>query len=100
MKNLDAYRDPRAARALLAQTRGSAGRPGAVREVWGGQAHNLVRFGIDRDLPGGLELLHGRGCPVCATPAETIEQALAIAGRAGVILAAPGDLLRVPGGCG
>ncbi len=100
MKYLDSYRDPRAAGALLEEIRRLASRPWVVQEICGGQAHNLVRFGIDRDLPEGLALAHGPGCPVCATPAETIDRALAMAGRPGVIVAAPGDLLRVPGGWG
>jgi hydrogenase expression/formation protein HypD len=100
MKYLDAYRDPQTARALLEQIARSASRPWSLLEVCGGQAHNLVRFGIDRDLPPGLELVHGPACPVCALPAVTVDRAVAIAGRAGVIVAAPGDLLRVPGGRG
>jgi len=100
MKYLDAYRDLGAARSLLEQIGGAAGRPSSLLEVCGGQAHNLMRFGIDRDLPRGLELVHGPGCPVCALPAGTVDRAVAIAGRPGVIVAAPGDLLRVPGGDG
>lgn len=100
MKYLDAYRDPSAARALLDQIGRAAGRPWSLLEVCGGQAHNLVRFGIDRDLPRGLGVIHGPGCPVCALPAATVDRAVAVAGLPGVIVAAPGDLLRVPGGDG
>jgi hypothetical protein len=45
----------------------------------------------------GLRLLHGPGCPVCVTPAATIDQALALALRPEVILCSYGDMLRVPG---
>src|SRR4051794_32267046 len=100
MKYLDAYRDPRTARVLLDQIARTVSRPWALLDVCGGQAHNLLRFGIDRDLPPGLELAHGPACPVCALPAATVDRAVAIAGRPGVIVAAPGDLLRVPGGRG
>src|SRR4051794_13250287 len=100
MKYLDGYRDPRAAEDLVSGIRPAASRPWAVLEACGGQAHNLMRFGTDRALPEGLELVHGPGCPVSASPADLIDRAVAVAGRPGVTLAAPGDLLRVPGGRG
>ncbi len=100
MKYLDTYRDPRAARALLDEIRASVTHPWTVLEVCGGQAQNLLRCGIDRDLPPGFELIHGPGCPSCATPSATIDRAIATAGRPGVIVAAAGDLLRMPGSRG
>ena len=66
-------------------------------EVCGGQTHTLVRSGIDRLVPEGLRLVHGPGCPVCVTPLEQIDRALAIAARPGVIFTSFGDMLRVPG---
>jgi hydrogenase expression/formation protein HypD len=66
-------------------------------EVCGGQTHTLIRYGIDELLEGKVELIHGPGCPVCATPLEKIDRALAIAHRGDVILASFGDMLRVPG---
>ena len=42
-------------------------------------------------------MIHGPGCPVCVTPLEIIDQALAIAARPGVIFCSFGDMLRVPG---
>jgi len=97
MKYLDAYKDPHAARDLLSQIRRDATRPWVILEACGGQAHNLLRFGADRDLPQNLELIHGPGCPVSVTPAGFIDQALATAARPGTIIGAPGDLLRLPG---
>ncbi|MBC8509461.1 MAG: hydrogenase formation protein HypD, partial [Chloroflexi bacterium] len=47
--------------------------------------------------PGEIELVHGPGCPVCVTPLELIEKALAIASRPEVIFTSYGDMLRVPG---
>ena len=66
-------------------------------EVCGGQTHTIVRYGIDQLLPDGIELVHGPGCPVCVTPLEMIDQALAIASRPDVIFCSFGDMLRVPG---
>jgi hydrogenase expression/formation protein HypD len=66
-------------------------------EVCGGQTHSIVRFGVDRMLPPELGLIHGPGCPVCVTPLEMIDRALAVARVPGVIFCSFGDMLRVPG---
>ena len=42
-------------------------------------------------------MIHGPGCPVCVTPLELIDKALAIASQPGVIFCSFGDMLRVPG---
>jgi hydrogenase expression/formation protein HypD len=44
-----------------------------------------------------VTLVHGPGCPVCVTPLELIDRAIAIARRPEVILTSFGDMLRVPG---
>jgi hydrogenase expression/formation protein HypD len=56
-----------------------------------------MHFGIDQLLPPEIELVHGPGCPVCVTPLEQIDKALAIAARPEVIFTSYGDMLRVPG---
>ena len=66
-------------------------------EICGGQTHSIKRFGIDQLLPEKIELVHGPGCPVCVTPLEQIDKALAIAARPDVIFTSYGDMLRVPG---
>jgi hydrogenase expression/formation protein HypD len=48
-------------------------------------------------LPPQIELVHGPGCPVCVTPLEQIDKAIAIASRSDVIFTSYGDMLRVPG---
>ncbi|TQJ85969.1 hydrogenase formation protein HypD [Streptomyces sp. SLBN-31] len=97
MKYLDEYRDPALARRLLEELRRTAGRPWRIMEVCGGQTHTLVRQGIDELLPAGMRMIHGPGCPVCVTPLETLDRAMAIAARPGVIFTSFGDMLRVPG---
>ena len=52
-------------------------------EVCGGQTHSIIRHGIDQLLPDEIEMIHGPGCPVCVTPLEIIDKALAIAARPG-----------------
>jgi hydrogenase expression/formation protein HypD len=66
-------------------------------EICGGQTHTIMRYGLDDLLPKGLELVHGPGCPVCVTPLETIDKAIALARRPDVTLVSYGDMLRVPG---
>jgi hydrogenase expression/formation protein HypD len=66
-------------------------------EVCGGQTHSIIRHGIDQLLPEQVELIHGPGCPVCVTPLEMIDRALAIAARPDVVFCSFGDMLRVPG---
>jgi hydrogenase expression/formation protein HypD len=83
--------------AQLAQLRASQRQPWTLMEVCGGQTHSILRWGIDQLLPPDLRLIHGPGCPVCVTPAATIDQALELAVDAGVMLCSYGDMLRVPG---
>ncbi len=97
MKYIDEYRDPELARKLLDEIRRKATRHWTVMEICGGQTHSIIRNGIDQLLPECIELVHGPGCPVCVTPLESIERALAIAGREEVIFTSFGDMLRVPG---
>ncbi|MEV6481861.1 hydrogenase formation protein HypD [Streptomyces sp. NPDC051576] len=97
MKYLDEYRDPVLARQLLDELRRTATSPWQIMEVCGGQTHTLVRQGIDELLPAGMRMIHGPGCPVCVTPLETLDRAMAVAPRPGVILTSFGDMLRVPG---
>lgn len=97
MKYLDEFRDPDVAQRLLDEIRQSVTRRWALMEVCGGQTHSIIRNGIDQLLPDEVELIHGPGCPVCVTPLELIDKALAIAARPGVIFCSFGDMLRVPG---
>jgi hydrogenase expression/formation protein HypD len=66
-------------------------------EICGGQTHTIMRYGLEELLPRGIELVHGPGCPVCVTPLEMIDKAVALASRPDVILVSYGDMLRVPG---
>jgi hydrogenase expression/formation protein HypD len=97
MRYLDEYRDPVLAKALLAEIHQRATRPWTIMEVCGGQTNTIVRQGIDELLPDGVRMIHGPGCPVCVTPLEMIDRALAIAARPEVIFTSFGDMLRVPG---
>ena len=97
MKYLDEYRDADAARRYADALATLVTRPWTLMEVCGGQTHAIVRFGIDTLLPPQIDLVHGPGCPVCVTPVELIDRAIAIAARPEVIFCSFGDMLRVPG---
>ncbi len=97
MKYIDEYRDAEGAKALAKAIAGITTRPWIIMEMCGGQTHSIVKFGIDELLPKGVEFVHGPGCPVCVTPVELIDKAIAIASRPGTILCSFGDMLRVPG---
>ena len=100
MKYVTEYRDARLVRAALDELRRIVTRPWVLMEICGGQTHAIVRYGLDELLPPEIELVHGPGCPVCVTPLELIDRALAIASRPNVIFTSYGDMLRVPGsGC-
>ena len=100
MKYRDEYREGRTGRQWIERIRERVTEPVRVMEVCGGQTHTLIRSGIDQLLEGKVELIHGPGCPVCVTPIEKIDRALALARRDDVILASYGDMLRVPGSSG
>ena len=100
MPFVDEYRDAALARALLDDIRRLVTRPWTIMEVCGGQTHTILRYGLDELLPEAIELVHGPGCPVCVTPIELIDQALALAARPEVTLCSFGDMLRVPGSTG
>lgn len=97
MKFVDEYRNGRVAGNVLQELRRVQTRPWVIMEVCGGQTHSIVKHGLDRLLPQGIELVHGPGCPVCVTSLEMIDKAHAIAMRPDVIFASFGDMLRVPG---
>jgi hydrogenase expression/formation protein HypD len=97
MKYLEEFRNPEIARRLLDEIHSVTTRPWAMMEVCGGQTHSIIRNGIDQLLPPEIELIHGPGCPVCVTPLEMIDKALAIATRSDVTFCSFGDMLRVPG---
>ena len=97
MKYIDEYRDADLVRKTAAEIGRLVTRPWTIMEICGGQTHAIMHFGIDQLLPPEIELVHGPGCPVCVTPLEQIDKALAIAEQPEVIFASYGDMLRVPG---
>jgi hydrogenase expression/formation protein HypD len=97
MKFIDEYREPLKVRALLDEIAAAVTRPWVLMEICGGQTHAFLHHGLDAMLPPQIELVHGPGCPVCVTPLEQIDRAVAIAAHPDVIFTSYGDMLRVPG---
>jgi len=97
VKFLSEYRDQRAAEQLSQLIWKKVTRPWTIMEICGGQTHTIVKSGLEDLLPPQITLVHGPGCPVCVTPIELIDKAVAIAHRPEVIFCSFGDMLRVPG---
>jgi hydrogenase expression/formation protein HypD len=97
VKYIDEFNDPELAKRLIDDIHATVTKPWAIMEVCGGQTHSIIRHGIDQLIPDQVEMIHGPGCPVCVTPLELIDKALAIAARPDVTFCSFGDMLRVPG---
>lgn len=67
-----------------------------VLNVCGGHERTITQAGLRTVLPDHLELIPGPGCPVCVCPEEDIRAAVALSLTEGVIVAAFGDMVRVP----
>jgi len=97
MKYLSEYRDADLVHGLVNRITDITTQPWTLMEICGGQTHSIIKNGLDQLLPEEIELVHGPGCPVCVTPLELIDKALAIASKPNVIFTSYGDMLRVPG---
>ena len=97
MKYIDEYRNGELAGRYIELISKTTTRQWRIMEICGGQTHTIMKSGIEALLPKEITLLHGPGCPVCVTPLEMIDKAVAIASRSEVIFTSFGDMLRVPG---
>jgi hydrogenase expression/formation protein HypD len=97
MQFVTEFRDAELVKGVAEEIRRTITRPWVLMEICGGQTHAIMRYGLDQLLPPEIELVHGPGCPVCVTPLEQIDRALAIASQPNVIFTSYGDMLRVPG---
>ena len=104
MQYVDEFRDPDKARALvhgigaeLRRLGTTPERPLQIMEFCGGHTHTIFRYGIERMLPAGIEMVHGPGCPVCVLPMGRVDDCIAIAEQPRVMFTTFGDAMRVPG---
>lgn len=68
-----------------------------LMEVCGTHTMAIAKSGLRSMMPKNVRLLSGPGCPVCVTPQETIDYAIALAKQKNVIITTFGDMVRVPG---
>jgi hydrogenase expression/formation protein HypD len=97
MKFIDEFRNKEIAQGLIRRIFEVSTRPIHLMEVCGTHTVSFFRHGIRDLLPRHIRLLSGPGCPVCVTPNQDIDLALALSRRKDVLLATFGDMMRVPG---
>lgn len=104
MRYVEEFRDPTAAKSLLAEIKKVTNQIGATKEkpvhimeICGGHTHAIFRYGLDRLTPEGIEFIHGPGCPVCVLPMSRVDECVQIAEKPNVIFTTFGDAMRVPG---
>jgi hydrogenase expression/formation protein HypD len=96
--SFDTLRDPvRIENAVAKLQAVDLPRPVRIMEVCGGHTAAIYRFGIHQLLPAGIDLISGPGCPVCVTPVNFIDHAIALGEQENTLLATFGDLIKVPG---
>ncbi len=67
-----------------------------IMEVCGTHTVEFFKTGVKDIFPEGLVLVDGPGCPVCVTPNDFLDRAIAIGREHDAILATFGDMLKVP----
>ncbi|MFA5085013.1 MAG: hydrogenase formation protein HypD [Candidatus Omnitrophota bacterium] len=99
MKYVDEFRNRRLIERVAGQIRGAVNPDCAynIMEVCGTHTMSIFRFGLRDILPPNIRLISGPGCPVCVTPNEFIDKAMAIANMKNVIIMTFGDMIKVPG---
>jgi hydrogenase expression/formation protein HypD len=97
MKFIDEFRDKEIATGLIRRIRETSSRPIQLMEVCGTHTVSIFRYGIKGILPEQIRLISGPGCPVCVTPNNDIDLAIAVSRQKDVIIATFGDMMRVPG---
>ncbi|HPU00524.1 MAG TPA: hydrogenase formation protein HypD [Bacillota bacterium] len=71
--------------------------PVPIMEVCGTHSHVLGKTGLRELLGDAVEYRSGPGCPVCVTDPTDLDMLVRFALQEKVLVAAYGDLLRVPG---
>jgi len=99
LKYIDEFRDRKLIDKVAAAIRDAVdpGRTYNFMEVCGTHTMAISRFGLRSILPENIRLISGPGCPVCVTPNEFLDKAIALSNTEGVIVTTFGDMLRVPG---
>ncbi len=69
----------------------------ALMEVCGTHTVAIFRSGIKSILPDNIKLISGPGCPVCVTPNNYLDRAIALSRSEDIIVCTFGDMMKVPG---
>jgi hydrogenase expression/formation protein HypD len=96
---MEQFRDPVLIEGLKAEIKRETDpkRNYKFMEVCGTHTMSIFRYGIRSVIPENIVLLSGPGCPVCVTPVDFINTALAMSKIEDVITTTFGDMLKVPG---
>jgi hydrogenase expression/formation protein HypD len=95
--NKEDFSAPEEARKILAHLRDNPPKkPARIMNVCGSHERAVAHLGLRKALGKTLRLIPGPGCPVCVCPSRDLETAARLALQPGLLLAAYGDLLRVP----
>ncbi|HHV25038.1 MAG TPA: hydrogenase formation protein HypD [Methanosarcina sp.] len=86
---------PELEKKLLERIRGSK-KPLCIMHVCGTHERTIAKYGLRSILPNNIEVISGPGCPVCVTPEDDINVAIALA-KSGATIVTFGDMMRVPG---
>jgi hydrogenase expression/formation protein HypD len=100
MKFQDEFRDRELVQIMAVNIRRMAERltkPVNFMEVCGTHTMSIYQYGIRSLLPENVCLISGPGCPVCVTPIDYVDKAVACTADRRNIVATFGDMLRVPG---
>ncbi len=100
MKYGSEFRNPEVAKALLSaigELVKNAPQTLTFMEVCGTHTMAIYQHGLRSMLPPKVRLISGPGCPVCVTPVDFVDHAVALARRPQTIIATFGDMIRVPG---
>lgn len=99
MKYISEFRDQKLAEKItckIAKIAKSINREIRLMQVCGTHGMAILRYGIKDLLPPNIKLISGPGCPVCVTPDNYIDKAIAYA-KKGFLITTFGDMLKVPG---
>lgn len=100
MKYQDEFRDRDIVQGLASRIRelvASRREPMTFMEVCGTHTMSIYQYGLRTLLPPQVRLISGPGCPVCVTPNEYLDRAVALCRVPDAIIATFGDMVRVPG---
>ena len=100
MKYIDEFRNPELTKKLIAKISGMVSdykKDIKLMEVCGTHTVAISRAGLRKLFPPNLKLLSGPGCPVCVTPNNYLDRAIAYCRKNDVIVITFGDMMKVPG---